>query len=292
MLLPNSDLSKEQTHHPREFLDYKYTYPVISRRSGGVSIGINLNLDQYCNFDCPYCQVDRSIPKPRRPISVPEIRRELEKLLQSFDPQGICRLDRFSSLPDSAKKLKDMALSGDGEPTMAPEFPQVCEMLEDLQSSLPALDFKLILITNSTLLDKPKNQSGIDSLLAKNGEVWAKLDAGTEAWYQKINVSKISLDKIQANLKSLGARHPYKIQSLFCAMDGEAPSHLELDAYTRRLSELKSSGSRILEVQLHTLARKPASSACTPVAKEFLQDLSNRIGSEIGLSSKIYGVED
>jgi len=286
------DLKREQTHHPRQFAGNTYAYPVISRRSGGVSFGVNLNLDKACNFDCPYCQVDRTGEKPRQAIVVPAIRNELSHMLDACDAEGVCRLPKFAGLPDAAKRLRDIAVSGDGEPTMVPEFPAVCAMLAELQASRPELDFKLILITNSTLLDRKGVQQGIDSLLAVRGEVWAKLDAGTEAWYQRINISKVTLDRVEANLIALGKRHPFKIQSLFCALDGEAPSGMEMDAYLERLIRIRASGAEILEVQLHTLARKPAQASCAPVDAAFLLGLAERIRAEAGLPARVYGVED
>jgi len=42
--------------HRRELDENRYVYAVLSRRSGGVSIGINLNPDKVCNFDCIYCR--------------------------------------------------------------------------------------------------------------------------------------------------------------------------------------------------------------------------------------------
>lgn len=287
----NPDLKREQSHHPRDFADFVYVYPVVSRRSGGVSIGVNLNLDKFCNFDCPYCQVDRTVPKPKQAISVPAIRAELEKLLATFDADGVCRLERFAAVPDADKRLKDIAVSGDGEPTMVPEFAEVCTMLASLQATRPELDFQLVLITNSTLLDRKNVLEGISHLLSRNGEVWAKLDAGTEEWYQKVNISRVSLDRIEANLIRLGQEHPYKIQSLFCGLDGVTPPQAERDAYLDRLRRIKAAGGEIREVQLHTLARKPAQSTCTPVTGGFLQDLRERIETGVGLPARVYGVE-
>jgi hypothetical protein len=102
----------------------------------------------------------------------------------------------------------------------------------------------------------------------------------------------VSLDRVEANLVALGQRHPFKIQSLFCALDGEAPSAMEIDAYLERLKRIRASGAEILEVQLHTLARKPAQSSCSPVDAAFLQGLAERIRSEAGLPARVYGVED
>jgi wyosine [tRNA(Phe)-imidazoG37] synthetase (radical SAM superfamily) len=43
--------------HNRDISGMKYIYPVVSRRAGGVSIGINLNVNNACNWRCVYCQV-------------------------------------------------------------------------------------------------------------------------------------------------------------------------------------------------------------------------------------------
>lgn len=285
-------IRKAQSLHPREFADFTYAYPVVSRRSGGVSIGVNLNLDKGCNFDCPYCQVDRTLPKAKTAIQVSALREEVARLLDSADGQGICRLKQFSELPDSAKRIRDVAVSGDGEPTMVPEFPDVCAALAGLQAERPSLPFKLILITNSTLLNRPKVLEGIGHLLSRNGEVWAKLDAGTEEWYQKVNVSRTSLDRIESNLIRLGKSHSYSIQSMFHGFDGVPPPQEELEAYLDRLRRIRDAGSRISAVQLYTLARKPSKSACTPVSAAFLDDIRNRIIGGLGIPAQVYGAPE
>ncbi|MCU0785374.1 MAG: hypothetical protein MUF81_15240, partial [Verrucomicrobia bacterium] len=51
---------------PRNFLDNRFAYAVISQRGHGLSIGVNLNPDKKCNFDCFYCEVNHSeIPRDR-----------------------------------------------------------------------------------------------------------------------------------------------------------------------------------------------------------------------------------
>jgi wyosine [tRNA(Phe)-imidazoG37] synthetase (radical SAM superfamily) len=285
-----SSLNALHRSHPRSHESFTYAYPVLSRRSGGVSFGVNLNLDKLCNFDCPYCQVDRTVVGRPQVLDVARIRAEVEALLDSVDERGVCRLPLFDALPDDQKILRDVALSGDGEPTMVPEFAVICAALADLQASRPGLDFKLVLITNATLLDRPSVQTGVASLLSKRGEVWAKLDAGTEEWYQKVNISRVSLDRIEANLIALGKSHPLKIQSFFCTMGGQGWDEAEVAAWLARLARIKDSGTRILEVQLYTLARRPAESYVHPVAAEFLAGMQQRVEA-LGIPARVYGVE-
>lgn len=293
--------------HPRHYESFTYAYPVLSRRSGGVSIGVNVNLDKLCNFDCPYCQVDRTVPGRPQRIDLEQIRAEVESLLDAVDERGVCRLPLFDALPDDRKILRDIALSGDGEPTMIPAFADVAALLADIQAGRPGLDFKLVLITNATLLDRPAVQAGIDSLLSRRGEVWAKLDAGTEAWYQKVNTSRVNLDRIESNLVSLGAKHPFKVQSFFCELRMTMPSppaplpegegrntigwdEAEITAWLGRLARVRDSGANILEVQLYTLARRPAEAYVQPVGGDFLANIRQRVEA-LGIPARVYGVE-
>src|SRR6266699_4757227 len=67
--------------HRRTFEDNRYVYAVVSRRSKGVSIGINLNPDKVCNFDCVYCQVDRKTPPVVREVDETRLLEELDEML-------------------------------------------------------------------------------------------------------------------------------------------------------------------------------------------------------------------
>ncbi len=283
--------SKAELHrlHPREYAGFTYAYPVLSRRSGGVSIGVNLNLDKRCNFDCPYCQVDRRTPGRKQRIDLDRLRFEVETLLHAVEA-GVCRLPAFDALPDADKRLCDVALSGDGEPTSVPEFADVCALLREIQGGHTQLDFKLVLISNATLFDRPRVQAGIETLLAKQGEVWAKLDAGTEAWYQRVNISRVPLDRIEAHLADLGAHHPFKVQSFFCRLGGEGWGDDEVAAYLERLRRLRDGGARILEVQIYSLARPPAQSDVTPMERAFLDSMEARVRA-LGLPARVYGDE-
>src|SRR5574342_674071 len=68
-------------YHPRTLDENRYVYAVLSRRSGGVSIGVNLNPDKVCNFDCIYCQVDRRLPGNERRVNLEILERELKDIL-------------------------------------------------------------------------------------------------------------------------------------------------------------------------------------------------------------------
>src|ERR1700682_582404 len=81
--------------HRRTFQDNRYVYAVVSRRSKGVSIGINLNPDKVCNFDCIYCQVDRKTPPITREVDLPRLGQELEDMIQSAVSGELFERERF-----------------------------------------------------------------------------------------------------------------------------------------------------------------------------------------------------
>lgn len=287
----HSPLGVSQRHHPRRFEDFTYAYAVISRRSGGVSIGVNLNLDKLCNFDCPYCQVNRRQPGPKQIIDLAAIQHEIHALIETCKPDGICQLPQFASIAPENKSLRDIALSGDGEPTLISQFAEVCGALVEVQRHARPLNFRLVLITNATLLDRPQVQKGIDTLLSHSGSVWAKLDAGTEAYFQNVNVSRVSLDKIEGNLIGLGRKHPMTIQSFFAKWDGDSPPPMEIEAYVQRLIRVRESGAKIDQVQLYSLARKPAESNCSPLETSALQGIAEKVNA-IGLPAIVYPTAD
>ena len=268
--------------HPRLYRENRYVYPVFSRRSKGISLGVNLNLDKACNFDCPYCQVDRTVPGPRQEIDVAVIIQELTGMLSHFDEDGTCTLDLFRHLSPEDKKLRDVALSGDGEPTMVPEFETVCEALYRLQSQ-SKLPFQLTLITNATLLHKTQVRRGIEWLLKKRGAVWAKLDAGTEEWYRKVNLSRIPFESLLKNMEAVGTAFPLTLQTLFHKIHGQGPDEKEIKAYIQRVKSLQKAGVAIPEIQLHTLARKPAADFCDPLSPEELRAIGDEIHQQTGI---------
>ena len=74
---PGLKVLSPHTDHPRLFQGNKFVYPVLSRRSRGISVGVNLNPDKVCNFDCIYCQVDRRSEAETRFVATDRLLGEL-----------------------------------------------------------------------------------------------------------------------------------------------------------------------------------------------------------------------
>ena len=182
--IPIRNTWKAVVDHARRYQDFTYVYPVISRRSRGLSIGVNLNPDKQCNFDCVYCEVDRNTPGKAREVRLDQVRDELRWLIDHALNGGLGREAKFSDAPPEVSRIvRDVAFSGDGEPTMVSNFDVCVEVVAEVLREKGLSDTKIVLITDSAGLDKASVRRGLSLMEAHHGEVWAKLDAGTEEYY-------------------------------------------------------------------------------------------------------------
>jgi wyosine [tRNA(Phe)-imidazoG37] synthetase (radical SAM superfamily) len=274
------------TQHSRSWRDNRFVYPVISRRSKGLSIGVNLNPDQGCNFDCVYCSVDRTIEPTVRSVDLDGVRAELDHLLGLAISGALWNEQPFDRTPAELRRLNDVAFSGDGEPTSFAGFGDACRLAADLirWHNAPA---KIVVITNATLLDRPEVKEALAFLDTVPSQVWAKLDAGTEDYYRLIERTKVPLRRVLDNLLLTGRAKPIVIQSMFLRYRGEAPMAAEIEAYVGRLRDLIAGGCRISLVQVYTVARSTAEAEATPLTKEEVDAITVKVRA-LGVAAEAY----
>lgn len=282
-------LEKAWSDHSRLWKQNLWVYPVISRRAKGLSIGINLNLDKHCNFDCAYCQVDRTVPGPKEKIDIPRIETEIENIISAYEKNGLSDFAPFQKVEEEKREIKDICLSGDGESTMAPEFPEICRLMRQMQDKYSRHPLQLTLITNSTLLDKPRVREGLGLLTEKKGEIWAKLDAGSDSWYRKISRSRVPLEKIQANIEATVRDFPLRVQTMLCKIGTEYPDESEINLYVNRLKRIYHANPKnLLGIQLYGVVRHTAIPDVHPLEKTFFENVAQRIRAEIPTEIDIY----
>jgi wyosine [tRNA(Phe)-imidazoG37] synthetase (radical SAM superfamily) len=276
-------------HHPRTWQDHRYVYPVVSRRSRGLSLGINLNPDKVCNFDCPYCSVDRSVPGGARDVDLAVLERELDAMLAAAASGAIWDFPPFDRAAPHLRRVNDLAMSGDGEPTACPQFAAAARLAADLRDRhLAGRGVRLVLITNATLLQRHEVAATLRELDPRGLEVWAKLDAGSEEWYARIDRSAVPFARILANLLACGRERPLVIQSLFCRLHGEAPGPDEVAAWAGRLAALRDQGCRIERVQVYTTARTTAETWVSPLDQDWLETAAAAARAH-GLAAEVFG---
>lgn len=273
--------------HDRGAAGLEYVYPVVSRRAGGVSVGVNLNPNNACNWRCVYCQVPGLTFGKGPEIDLDRLRGELDGFLGELSSGDY--MERH--VPAEARVLRDLAFSGNGEPTSSPQFCEALgvarEVLEKhgLLGSLP-----IVLITNGSLVHQPDVQDGLTRLAAMNGEVWFKLDTVTPEGQVSINSNRAGPAKALSNLRASARLCPTWIQTCVFERRGSAPPESEIEAYLDCVEELVQEGVPLRGVHLYGLARpsyQPEADELAALPAAWMQALAARIetrGLEVRLS--------
>lgn len=263
--------------HSRTWLANKYVYPVISRRSKGLSIGVNLNPDKVCNFDCVYCSVDRKIPSEIRDVDMTVLAEELTHMVGIAASGELWNHEPFNRTPPDLRRINDIAFSGDGEPTSFKQFEDACKLSASVLQHAGLTQVKLVTITNATLFHRPQVQRALDFLDTHNGEIWAKLDAGSEQYYRQIERTSIPLQRVLDNILSAGKIRPLVIQTLFMNVHSVPPTSDEIELYIHRLHDLINAGCQIKLVQIYTTARDTAESYVTPLSNAQVDAIAAKV---------------
>lgn len=280
-------MSSNRLHaqHERTFHTNRFVYPVISRRAHGLSIGVNLNPDKVCNFECIYCQVDRTVQGQTRFVEMDRVLEELDRTLELAVSGQLYETDKFRDVPQTLRRLNDIAFSGDGEPTTYRNFDQIIAACAETKNRRAPADVKMVLITNASRFHRPHVQRGLEILDNNNVEIWAKLEAGTEAYFKLVNRTPISFARVLENITEAACVRPLVIQSLFMRIDGQPPSDEELAAYCQRLNEITAAGGRLSLVQVYTVARQPAELCVTAMTRAEVDAIAVLVRQETGLKT-------
>ena len=249
--------------HSVDVVGMTYVYPVVSRRAGGVSVGINLNPNSACNWRCAYCQVEGLVLGAGPRIDLPRLEGELRRMLDACVHGDF--LER--SAPEGARVLKDLAFAGNGEPTTSPDFAEAVELagrvLGDfgLRGELP-----VVLITNGSQVKKGDVAAALRSLATMNGAVWFKLDSATAEGMRRINEAPGDPAAHLARLRAAAPLCPTWIQTCAVAWDGEPPSLQEQEAYLEAIRALVRDAVPVRGVLLYSMARESRQPASTHVS--------------------------
>jgi histidinol dehydrogenase len=275
----NNNFSPIQNHRWRE--KGVLVYPVYSRRSGGLSVGINLFPDQKsCPFDCPYCEVFPFSTNAN--FSSEQMEDDLRSVITDAKERNI--------------PVMDICFSGNGEPSLSPDFPKALELAGRIRGEL-APSAKLVLITNGAGLLNQKIfsllvESAAPSLEGENPlalDIWLKLDAGTPNWYQMINRSEIPHDRLITKIKEFAALAPFTIQTMFCAVDGKTPPLDETHVWENLVVGLAAiAAGKISKIQIYGKARpSPDDPKAQELPVTYLEERAASLKKALGDASQI-----
>lgn len=266
------------TNHNRDIAGLKYVYPVLSRRAGGLSIGINFNINNACNWRCIYCQVpDLKVG------AAPDLDfRLLEDELRFFldEVQNGDFYQRFQVDEDN-RVIKDIAISGNGEPTSVKDFDKAVALIGRVATEAGVLpQSKFVLITNGSLVHRASVQVGLKTLREYGGEVWFKFDSATEEGRALMNNAGQSRQASVENLLLSVRLCPTKLQTCLLDYDKRGLSQEEKKAFLDLLRSIKAKGCALNCVMLYTIARpslQPESGRLEKLSVETLNAFAEEI---------------
>ena len=269
--------------HNRFQEGFKYVYPVVSRRAGGVSLGVNLNTNNACNWRCIYCQVPDLIRGAPPPVDVDRLQHELSVFLDQILSGSFLE----EQVPEGQRRLNDIAFSGNGEPTSAPNFMEAVNAVHGVRARLSIPDaVKTVLITNGSLVHQNKVIMGLEKLAGMNGEVWYKIDRATGEGRRLINDIRVGKARMMSNLEASARACPTWIQTCLFKLDGLNPSETELDSYIELIGEMQARGIPLKGILLYGLARQsfqPESVRLSPVEDDWFEAFAQRL-RELGVT--------
>lgn len=273
--------------HRRVLWDNRYVYPVVSRRSKGLSVGVNVNPDKACNFDCPYCQVDRREPSALKAVDLPGLVQELDGLLALAASGEIWAHAPFDTVAPHLRRVNDVAFAGDAEPFSYRGLADALEAGGGLLEDHGLSGVQPIVLSNGTLLHRPESQRALSVLDRLGGRVWFKLDAGTEPYFQFVNGTTLPFKRVLDNLLAAARARPLVIQSMFLRFHELGPSEAEIQAWLGRLQRVIEGGGEIELVQVYSIARVPARPALQMLPTPELERIAAAVRA-LGLEAEVY----
>jgi wyosine [tRNA(Phe)-imidazoG37] synthetase (radical SAM superfamily) len=260
---------------------------VLSRRAGGLSIGVNFNTNKACNWRCIFCQVPDlklgAAPEMDFQMLEDELRFFLQTVLQGDFYQ------RFQ-VAEHQQLIKDIAISGNGEPTSLKEFAKAVALIGQVATELGVLpESHYVLITNGSLIHQAKVQDGLKVLKTYAGEVWFKLDSATEQGQTLMNNAQQSCQSHINNLILATQCCPTKLQICLLDDDGKGLTEKERTALLDFLANIKAN-TNLQNVMLYTIARpslQPEACRLAPLSIVVLNGFADeirRMGFDVSVS--------
>lgn len=241
--------------------------PIHSRRLG-TSLGVNLSPrdGKVCSFDCLYCEAGFNAQGPG--TSGLPLRAEVRAQLRA----------RLQAMHDAGEPLNVITFSGNGEPTLHPDFEGVVDDVIALRDEFYS-DVKISVLTNSTRL----GSEAVCRALRKVDNNILKLDSAVETTMRRLdrpNDPDFTVDRVIGQLKQFGGTGI--IQTMILRGDGiDNTTDSEIDAL---IAAYKAIEPR--EIMLYSIDRKTPDATLRKVERPELDAIAARIAAA-GLNVKV-----
>lgn len=244
--------------------------PIPTRRTG-LSLGVNLLPPdvKVCSFNCAYCQCGWTTIRPadvaKKGLAYPSLER-----IDARTAEGFRTLDAGGIRPDT------ITLSGNGEPTLHPQFDRAVEtVVRNRDRFLPGA--RVTVLSDGSELHRPEVVRGLNLL----DERHMKLDAGDAATLKAIDIPLVPFD-LDTYVGRLRGLKDCVLQAFFCRGRIDNTGDAALAAWLDRVRAI-----RPRRVDVYTLARIPAAQGLKSVPREDLEVIAAR-AREIGIAAETY----
>ncbi len=245
--------------------------PVRSRRLGR-SLGVNLlpSETKVCSFNCCYCQYGWT-----------------QVLVHSADPFA-AKLPTLAAVRAAVRAafadgpdFDYITFSGNGEPTLHPEFPEIVEAIRVLREQCRP-EVQIAVLSNSSTCMEPLLQAALE----RCDLPIMKLDAGNARMFRRMNhgVPQVAYEAVVAGLSRL---RRCVIQTMFVRGSVDNSTDEEVASWAMRLAEIQPDW-----VQIYTLDRGPADARLQRVSAERLHQIGQRVEQETGIHVDVCLRED
>ena len=242
--------------------------PIHSRRLG-VSLGINLspNDGKVCSFDCLYCEAGFN-SQGKGSSGFPS-REKVKQLLK----------DKLEEMKSKDEKLDVITFSGNGEPTLHPEFPGILDDVLNLRDEyFPQA--KVSVLTNSTKIFTP----AVAEALKKADNNILKLDSAVEKTMQLVDrptSPSFAVEKVVDSLKQFKGSGIIQTMILRGEHEGQKIDNTtpeELEALIKAYKEIEPR-----EIMIYSLDRSTPAEKLVKVERPELEKIGAYIEEATGI---------
>jgi wyosine [tRNA(Phe)-imidazoG37] synthetase (radical SAM superfamily) len=258
--------------------DWQYIYPVWSRRAQGISIGINLHPNHCCNWHCIYCQVPGLQRGPSPMIAMARLQAELDLCLDWINVQANTHGPNLLSGDLPSPLIQDIAFAGDGEPTTSPQFAEALQVVSQILKQRQ-LAISVRLITNGSQLQHAHVQHAIQCLHAMGGEVWFKLDAGSDAEMRAVNDCHVPLALHMQRLQTCCSLCTTWVQTAIVSrqVNQQMVTTPSLPGYIQALEAFQDKIAGILLYGIARPSQQVAASSLQPVSASVIEGYAEEL---------------
>lgn len=246
--------------------------PIHSRRLG-VSLGVNLSPadGKVCSFDCLYCEAGfnaqgaGSTGLPSRQKVASDLRHKLSQMKQNGD------------------KLDVITFSGNGEPTLNPEFPGIIDDVIALRDEFYP-EAKVSVLTNSTRIFSPE----VEAALKKVDNNILKLDSAVEHTMRLIdrpNEKSFTVEKVVEGLKRFAGTGIIQTMILRGEHNGESVDNTVPEEIDALIEAYKEIGPR--EIMIYSLDRSTPEEKLVKVERDEMLQIGDRIAKATGIPVQV-----